>query len=112
VWRHLTQYALCGDINIAHQEIDLKNQGQQKTAGFLAEESMTGLLGEAASMYRRLHPAKSPATPTRGGATGDSLREKCGLAADYHPADARFWRHRLPGGDSIKRSASATNADD
>ena len=33
------QYLLCGDWNIAHQEIDLKNwRGNQKNSGFLPEE--------------------------------------------------------------------------
>ena len=32
-------YVLCGDINIAHQEIDLKNyKGNKKNSGFLPEE--------------------------------------------------------------------------
>ena len=40
-------YVLCGDINIAHQEIDLKNfKGNKKNSGFLPEERgwMTELL--------------------------------------------------------------------
>jgi exodeoxyribonuclease III len=32
-------YILCGDVNIAHQEIDLKNyKGNKKNSGFLPEE--------------------------------------------------------------------------
>ena len=41
------EFVLCGDINIAHQEIDLKNfKGNRKNSGFLPEERawMTGLL--------------------------------------------------------------------
>ncbi|MBC7445382.1 MAG: exodeoxyribonuclease III [Polaromonas sp.] len=41
------EFVLCGDINIAHQEIDLKNfKGNQKNSGFLPEERawMTDLL--------------------------------------------------------------------
>ena len=41
-------FVLCGDINIAHQEIDLKNfKGNKKNSGFLPEERawMTELLG-------------------------------------------------------------------
>ena len=41
------EFILCGDINIAHQEIDLKNwKGNKKNSGFLPEERawMTQLL--------------------------------------------------------------------
>ena len=41
------EFVLCGDINIAHQEIDLKNfKGNKKNSGFLPEERawMTELL--------------------------------------------------------------------
>ena len=44
-------FVLCGDINIAHQEIDLKNfKGNKKNSGFLPEERawMTELLRENA----------------------------------------------------------------
>jgi exodeoxyribonuclease III len=44
-------FVLCGDINIAHQEIDLKNfKGNKKNSGFLPEERawMTDLLRENA----------------------------------------------------------------
>ena len=52
-------YVLCGDINIAHQEIDLKNyKGNKKNSGFLPEERawMTRLLSEAGKVdvYRQL----------------------------------------------------------
>ena len=43
------QYVLCGDWNIAHREIDLKNwRGNQKNSGFLPEERawMDRLFGE------------------------------------------------------------------
>ena len=45
--KHDRDYVLCGDINIAHQEIDLKNfKGNRKNSGFLPEERgwMTELL--------------------------------------------------------------------
>ena len=44
-------FVLCGDINIAHQEIDLKNfKGNKKNSGFLPEERawMSELLRDAA----------------------------------------------------------------
>jgi exodeoxyribonuclease-3 len=46
------EFVLCGDIRIAHHEIDLKNfKGNRKNAGFLPEERawMTKLLDEAGS---------------------------------------------------------------
>lgn len=50
---------LCGDVNIAHREIDLKNwRGNQKNSGFLPEERrwLDGLFGEAGwiDVFRRL----------------------------------------------------------
>jgi exodeoxyribonuclease-3 len=52
---------ICGDWNIAHQEIDLKNwKANQKEAGFLPEERawLTRVLDEAGyvDVVRRLHP--------------------------------------------------------
>ena len=49
--RESRDFVLCGDINIAHQEIDLKNfKGNKKNSGFLPEERawMTELLRENA----------------------------------------------------------------
>src|SRR5450759_3152281 len=52
------EFILCGDVNIAHQEIDLKNwKGNRKNSGFLPEERawMTKLLTEAGlvDVYRQ-----------------------------------------------------------
>lgn len=51
---------LCGDLNVAHQEIDLKNpKTNRKSPGFSDEEraKMTTLLESGfADTYRRLHP--------------------------------------------------------
>lgn len=54
-------YIICGDWNIAHQKIDLKNwKGNQKNSGFLPHERawMTALLDEAGYVdaYRHLYP--------------------------------------------------------
>ena len=49
--RESRDFVLCGDINIAHQEIDLKNfKGNKKNSGFLPEERawMSELLRENA----------------------------------------------------------------
>ena len=53
---------VCGDWNIAHREIDLKNwRGNRKNSGFLPEERawIGRVLDEAgwSDVYRRLHPA-------------------------------------------------------
>lgn len=54
------EYIICGDWNIAHQEIDLKNwKGNLKNSGFLPEERewMTHLLENGyADTWRRLYP--------------------------------------------------------
>ncbi|MCX7235013.1 MAG: exodeoxyribonuclease III, partial [Burkholderiales bacterium] len=57
-------FILVGDVNIAHQEIDLKNwKGNRKNSGFLPEERawMSRLLGEAGlvDVYRQLHPERA-----------------------------------------------------
>lgn len=61
---HRKQIVLCGDWNIAHQEIDLKNwKGNLKNSGFLPEERswMSTLLGTRGwvDVYRRLYPAET-----------------------------------------------------
>ncbi|MGH6640528.1 MAG: exodeoxyribonuclease III, partial [Polaromonas sp.] len=55
------EFILCGDINIAHKEQDLKNwRSNQKNSGFLPEERawMTRLLDETGlvDVYRQLQP--------------------------------------------------------
>lgn len=51
---------LCGDLNVAHKEIDLKNpKTNRKNAGFTDEErnKMTMLLGDGfTDAYRKLYP--------------------------------------------------------
>ncbi|MBI2286630.1 MAG: exodeoxyribonuclease III [Nitrosomonadales bacterium] len=55
------EVVVCGDWNIAHKEIDLKNwRGNQKNSGFLPEERawLTGLFDEVGfvDVFRGLHP--------------------------------------------------------
>jgi exodeoxyribonuclease-3 len=54
---------ICGDYNIAHQEIDIHNpKGNQKTSGFLPEERtwMTKFLGSGyIDTFRHLHPERT-----------------------------------------------------
>jgi exodeoxyribonuclease-3 len=55
------EVVLCGDWNIAHREIDLKNwRGNKKNSGFLPEERawLTNVFDEIGfvDVFRRLHP--------------------------------------------------------
>ena len=72
-------FVLCGDINIAHQEIDLKNfKGNKKNSGFLPEERawMTDLLAPTLPAARGSLPPEG-ASLARG---GPSLRALAGTA--------------------------------
>jgi exodeoxyribonuclease-3 len=60
--RKRREYVLCGDWNIAHREIDLKNwRGNRKNSGFLPEERawMDELFGQAGFVdaFRAVNPA-------------------------------------------------------
>jgi len=62
-------FILCGDLNIAHKEQDLKNwKSNQKNSGFLPEERawMTKSLTEGGlvDVYRQLHPDTTDACYT------------------------------------------------
>ena len=90
------EFVLCGDINIAHQEIDLKNyKGNKKNSGFLPEERawMTELLREAGlagggmvDVYRRLHPTATDAAYTWWSNRGQAYAKNVGWRLDYHLA--------------------------
>ena len=84
-------YVLCGDINIAHQEIDLKNyKGNKKNSGFLPEERawMTRLLSEAGKVdvYRQLHPETTDDCYTWWSNRGQAYAKNVGWRLDYHLA--------------------------
>jgi exodeoxyribonuclease-3 len=84
-------FILCGDINIAHQEIDLKNfKGNKKNSGFLPEERawMTQLLSEAGlvDVYRHLHPATTEEAYTWWSNRGQAYAKNVGWRLDYHLA--------------------------
>ena len=85
------EFILCGDVNIAHQEIDLKNwKGNQKNSGFLPEERawMTQLLSEAGlvDVYRQLQPAATDAAYTWWSNRGQAYAKNVGWRLDYHLA--------------------------
>ncbi len=113
-------FVLCGDINIAHQEIDLKNfKGNRKNSGFLPEERawMTELLRDAAQaeeavqaltagagepatqatrgggmvdVYRQLHPATTEEAYTWWSNRGQAYAKNVGWRLDYHLATPAF----------------------
>ncbi len=85
------EFVLCGDINIAHQEIDLKNwKGNRKNSGFLPEERawMTQLLsdGGLVDVYRQLHPDTTDACYTWWSNRGQAYANNVGWRLDYHLA--------------------------
>jgi len=85
------QFILCGDVNIAHQEIDLKNwKGNRKNSGFLPEERawMTKLLAQAGlvDVYRQLHPHATNEAYTWWSNRGQAYAKNVGWRLDYHLA--------------------------
>ena len=89
------EFVLCSDVNIAHQEIDLKNwKGNLKNSGFLPEERawMTQLLGRElgqgglVDVYRHLHPSEGPAAYTWWSNRGQAWANNVGWRIDYHLA--------------------------
>ena len=89
--KHDREYVLCGDINIAHQEIDLKNfKGNKKNSGFLPEERawMTRLLSEAGKVdvYRQLQPSTTGEAYTWWSNRGQAYAKNVGWRLDYHVA--------------------------
>jgi exodeoxyribonuclease-3 len=107
---------LCGDVNIAHQEIDLKNfKGNKKNSGFLPEERawMTELLRDAelaneaadelrqrsgpslrgggmVDVYRKLQPTTTDAAYTWWSNRGQAYAKNVGWRLDYHLATPAF----------------------
>jgi exodeoxyribonuclease-3 len=85
------EFVLCGDINIAHQEADLKNwKGNKKNSGFLPEERawMTQLTTEGGivDVYRQLQPDTTDACYTWWSNRGQAYANNVGWRLDYHLA--------------------------
>jgi exodeoxyribonuclease-3 len=83
------EFILVGDINIAHQEIDLKNwRSNQKNSGFLPEERawLTKLLDRAGlvDVFRRLND--KPEQYTWWSNRGQARANNVGWRLDYHLA--------------------------
>jgi exodeoxyribonuclease-3 len=85
------EIVLCGDINIAHQEIDLKNwKGNIKNSGFLPEERnwMTQLFNDVGyvDVYRSLHPDTTDECYTWWSQRGQAYAKNVGWRIDYQIA--------------------------
>jgi exodeoxyribonuclease-3 len=91
-------FILCGDINIAHQNIDLKNwKSNQKNSGFTPEERawMTKLLNEGgiADVYRQLEPTATDTAYTWWSNRGQAYANNVGWRLDYHLATPELAKH-------------------
>ena len=85
------EFILCGDINIAHKEQDLKNwRSNQKNSGFLPEERawMTHLLDHTGlvDVYRQLQPTATDTAYTWWSNRGQAYANNVGWRLDYHLA--------------------------
>jgi len=83
------EVVICGDWNIAHKEIDLKNwKSNQKNSGFLPEERawLTRVLDEVGwvDVYRRLHPDTTGDAYTWWSNRGQAWANNVGWRIDYH----------------------------
>ena len=97
------EIVLCGDWNIAHRAIDLKNwKGNQKNSGFLPEERawLDRIYGELGwvDVYRQLHPDAGEAGYTWWSNRGQAYAKNVGWRIDLHVA--------TPGIASSARSAA------
>lgn len=84
-------FILMGDVNIAHQEADLKNwKGNKKNSGFLPEERawMTRLIDEGGltDVYRSLHPNTTDECYTWWSNRGQAYAKNVGWRLDYQLA--------------------------
>jgi exodeoxyribonuclease-3 len=100
-------FILCGDINIAHQNIDLKNwRSNQKNSGFTPEERawMTQLIspqsdalaaqaktsGGIVDVYRQLEPKAADASYTWWSNRGQAYANNVGWRLDYQLATPKL----------------------
>jgi len=82
---------ICGDWNIAHKEIDLKNwRGNQKNSGFLPEERawLSKVIDEQGwvDVYRRLYPDTTGEAYTWWSNRGQAWAKNVGWRIDYQIA--------------------------
>ncbi len=93
---------ICGDFNIAHHEIDLKNyKGNRKNSGFLPEERewMTNILSKLGwvDVYRSLYPEKGDEGYTWWSNRGQAWAKNVGWRIDYHLANLKFYEKATSG---------------
>lgn len=86
---------VCGDWNIAHREVDLKNwKGNLKNSGFLPEERawMTKLFDELGwvDVYRTLYPEQTGEAYTWWSNRGQARANNVGWRIDYQIATPGF----------------------
>lgn len=82
---------ICGDWNIAHKEVDLKNwKGNKKNSGFLPEERawLTELFDNVGwvDVYRSLHPTTTDESYTWWSNRGQAWAKNVGWRIDYQIA--------------------------
>jgi len=85
------EIVLCGDVNIAHHEIDLKNwKGNVKNSGFLPEERawLSNLFDKVGyiDVYRKLEPEASETCYTWWSNRGQAYAKNVGWRIDYQIA--------------------------
>jgi exodeoxyribonuclease-3 len=85
------EFVLMGDINIAHQNLDLKNwKSNVKNSGFTPEERewMTQTLANTplVDVYRHLYPEASETCYTWWSQRGQAYAKNVGWRIDYHLA--------------------------
>ncbi|MBS1189976.1 MAG: xth [Rhodocyclaceae bacterium] len=85
------EIVICGDWNIAHREIDLKNwKSNQKNSGFLPEERawLTRVFDDLGwiDVYRRLYPDAGGEAYTWWSNRGQAWAKNVGWRIDYHVA--------------------------
>jgi exodeoxyribonuclease-3 len=87
------EVVICGDWNVAHKEIDLKNwKSNQKNSGFLPEERawMTQILDALGwrDVYRGIHPDTTAEAYTWWSNRGQAWANNVGWRIDYQIATA------------------------
>lgn len=97
------EVVICGDWNIAHREIDLKNwKSNQKNSGFLPEERawLTRIFDELGwvDVYRRLYPEADGDAYTWWSNRGQAWAKNVGWRIDYHVATPAMAAAALRGG--------------
>ncbi len=85
------EFVICGDFNIAHREIDLKNwKSNQKNSGFLPAERawLTRVFDEigVVDVYRKLHPETTGEAYTWWSNRGAAYEKNVGWRLDYQIA--------------------------